>query len=58
MEQIPPRDRTGPLSAGARYRVRLARYPERGSGPRPARKASFILRVILLLLSPRRKKRA
>lgn len=58
MEQILPRDRTGPLSAGARYRNRLARYPERGTDARPPRKASFIIRIILLLLSPRRKKRA
>jgi hypothetical protein len=56
MEQLPPRDKIGALSAGARYRIRLARYPERRCDPRPARTATALIRAILRLFSPRRKK--
>jgi len=56
MEQMQPRNKGGPLSAGARYRIRLARFPERPCDPRAARKAKALLRAIMLLLSPRRKR--
>ena len=58
MEQIPPPEKTEPLSAGARYRIWLARYPERPYELRPSRKTSFIMRALLLISRRDRRKGA
>jgi len=60
MEQIRPRNETAPSThgAGARYLVRLSRYPERTLDPRPARRAWSVILAIARWAAGRGKRKA
>ena len=60
MDQLQPQDESGaePLSAGARYRAHLSRFPERPCEPPPPRWWRELLRAVRLFAwwTPRRRR--